>query len=205
MGHIRSIKPEAFLSERLYDAEAEAQLPLRWAYAGLWTQADREGRFPWRPRALKASVLPYDACDFGAVLDALEAHGFIERYEAEGRTWGWIKGFREHQRPNQREPASRLPAAPGDHEGGARARTRTHGPAPAAHERDQDTHAGKGREGKGTEGDRGRAGAEVARGAETEQSRRGGQPPCGGAACDRPLCCDVGLKNHQAKAPAAGR
>lgn len=113
MPRIRSIKPEAFLSERLFDAEsASGGLPIRWSYAGLWTQADREGRFPWRPRTLKAAILPHDEVDFGAVLEVLRAHGFVLRYEADGESWGLIPSFKKHQLPNHREAQSRIPPPP---------------------------------------------------------------------------------------------
>jgi len=113
MPRIRSIKPEAFLSERLFDAEAASGgLPIRWSYAGMWTQADREGRFPWRPRTLKAAILPHDAVDFAAVLEVLRAHGFVIRYEADGESWGVIPSFKKHQLPNHREAKSRIPAPP---------------------------------------------------------------------------------------------
>ena len=48
MARIRTIKPEFFRHEALYEAEHETGLPLRVAYAGLWTAADREGRFQWK-------------------------------------------------------------------------------------------------------------------------------------------------------------
>ena len=57
MARIRTIKPEFFRHEALFEAEHRAGLPLRLAFAGLWTAADREGRFKWRPRQLKLDVL----------------------------------------------------------------------------------------------------------------------------------------------------
>ena len=58
MARIRTIKPEFFRHEALFEAEQATGLPLRVAYAGLFTAADREGRFKWSPRSLKLDCLP---------------------------------------------------------------------------------------------------------------------------------------------------
>jgi len=138
VGRIRTIKPDFFLHEGLFDLEQESGLPVRVAFSGLWTQCDREGRFAWRPRKLKTQVMPYDCVDFSDVLDALEAGGFLVRYEADGEEYGAIPSWHDHQSINQREAESRIPA-PDD----AHARTCTHMNARGE---------GKGREGKGKEG-----------------------------------------------------
>jgi hypothetical protein len=143
MPRIRTIKPEFFQHEALYDAERETGLPLRIAFAGLWTIADKAGRFEWRPRQLKLNVLPYDDCDFSAVLSALESYGFVLRYDVDGKSFGCIPSWDKHQHKNVREPDSTIPApdcqVQAPDEAGARTRQV---PAQAA---------GKGREGKGRE------------------------------------------------------
>jgi len=113
MARIRTIKPEFFRHEELYEAEKKSGLPLRVAYAGLWTVADREGRFRWKPRVLVLDVLPFDDVDFTEVLDALAAHGFIVRYQVGAETFGVIPSFKDHQHVNMREPASHIPAPDG--------------------------------------------------------------------------------------------
>ena len=124
MGRIRTIKPEFFLDERLADLEHETGLPLRLAFAGLWTQADREGRFEWRHRRLKAAILPYDNVDFGAILEALSSAGFVARYTPAGGQepgfFGWIPGFLNHQSINHKEAPSKLPEPPQDCSGFSR-------------------------------------------------------------------------------------
>lgn len=107
MSRIRTVKPELFKHEDLFDAEQNSQLPLRLAFIGLFTVADREGRFKWRPRTLKLDVLPHDFIDFAAVLDALERAGFIERYEVDGEIYGWIPTFTRHQRFSGKESESK--------------------------------------------------------------------------------------------------
>lgn len=109
MARIRTIKPEFFRHYELYLAEKEEGLPLRVAFAGLWTVADREGRFRWKPEELKLDCLPYDDLDFSRVLDALATRGFVEMYTANGAMYGWIPGFKKHQVINAREKGSDLP------------------------------------------------------------------------------------------------
>lgn len=136
MARIRSIKPEFFQHESLYDAERSGGLPLRLAFAGLWTQADRDGRFEWRPRQLKLNILPYDEVDFAEVLDALQKTGFVVRYVVDGKEFGCIPSWLKHQHPNVKEPTSTIPAPSED----------SASTIPA-----QCQSVGKGREGKGRE------------------------------------------------------
>lgn len=106
---IRTVKPEFFAHEDLYDAEIETGLPLRVAFVGLWCCSDREGRFEWRPRVLKIHILPHDDLDFSRVLHALTTRGFVRKYASNGRYFGWIPKFRRHQVINNRERESELP------------------------------------------------------------------------------------------------
>ena len=109
MARIRTIKPEFFKNLKLYELEEETKLPVRVAFAGLWTVADREGRFVWVPRQLKIDCLPYDDVDFSRVLHALTTRGFIKKYVVNNEEFGVIPGFLEHQVINNRESASKLP------------------------------------------------------------------------------------------------
>jgi len=109
VARIRTVKPELFRHEDLFEAEIESGLPLRLAFIGLFTCCDREGRFEWRPRQLKLDVMPYDTTDFSHVLDALERIGLVEKYLADGREIGCIPTFLKHQCPNAREAKSKLP------------------------------------------------------------------------------------------------
>lgn len=144
MPRIRTIKPEFFRHEALFDAEVATKLPLRISFAGLWTVADREGRFRWRPRAIKPDILPYDKIDFAAVMDALAQYGFVTRYEVDGDHFGYIPSFKQHQCINVREAQSILPD-------------------PALHVQEHETHvhAHGEKEGKGKEGEMEGKGKEV--------------------------------------------
>lgn len=109
MARIRTIKPSFFRHEALFEAEQETGLPLRVAFAGLWTAADREGRFKWAPRQLKLDCLPFDDVDFSRVLHALATRGFIAEYEHDGAIYGAIPSWSAHQVINNREAPSDLP------------------------------------------------------------------------------------------------
>lgn len=138
MARIRTIKPEFFTHEDLFNAEKETGFPLRIAFSGIWTICDREGRFKWRPNTIKLSVLPFDEIDFSRVLDALASRGFIEQYATEtGELFGFVPSFLEHQVINNRESQSLIPS-----------------PFDACVTRDPRglcMHMGKGKEGKGKE------------------------------------------------------
>jgi hypothetical protein len=108
VSRIRQIKPAFFKHAELYDAEVSSGLPLRVAFAGLWTVADKRGVFQWS-RNVKPDVLPYDACDMLAVLDALAAAGFILRYEVDGKAYGFIHNFAAHQHFHHHEKDNGFP------------------------------------------------------------------------------------------------
>lgn len=148
MGRIRTVKPETFSHERLFDAEQEFGLPLRLAWIGLWTECDRDGRFAWRPRMLKSRILPYDDIDFSRVLDALATRGFVVKYACNGEEFGFIPSWRKHQVINNREAASTIPEPTENTIESDACPTR------ASRVSETPVHAqaeGKGREGKGKE------------------------------------------------------
>ena len=109
MARIRTVKPDLFRHETLFEAEQRTKLPLRLAYIGLFTACDRDGRFKWKPKTLKLDVLPYDEIDFSRVLDALATRGFVVRYASPQGEIGWIPSFTRHQVINNRESDSQLP------------------------------------------------------------------------------------------------
>ena len=109
MARIRTVKPELFRHEDLFNLEAETSLPIRLSFIGLFTCCDREGKFQWRPKVLKLDILPYDDVDFSRVLDALWSRGFIVKYKVENEFYGQITTFTRHQLINNREMKSVLP------------------------------------------------------------------------------------------------
>jgi hypothetical protein len=154
-GRIRTIKPEVLKDEELWDLGVETGLPVYQAFTGLWCYADSAGRFEWRPRALKAEILPYWEGDFSRVLDALTTRGFLVRYACSGRVYGLVRTFQRHQVINNREAASEIPAP--THEALEMAKQLTRGsrvddacPTPLVHaQADRDRDRDLDREGKG--------------------------------------------------------
>jgi hypothetical protein len=108
MGRIRTIKPEFFIDDDVAAIPAYARL----LFIGLWTCADRQGRLEDRPARIKTQLLPYDDVDVDGLLGTLVARGFVVRYQQEGRRYIAIRSWAKHQRPNQREAESQIPAPP---------------------------------------------------------------------------------------------
>jgi hypothetical protein len=106
---IRTVKPEFFTHAELSDIERISNVPIRLAFIGLWCACDREGRFKWDARRLGVQILPYDHVDFEFILDILKTNGFIEKYEIDGKTYGFVPSFHRHQVINNREQESSLP------------------------------------------------------------------------------------------------
>ena len=125
-----------FTDEDIGDLSFEA----RWLFAGLFTQADREGRLEDRPRKLKVEVMPYDTVNIEHLLRELTEARFITRYEAEGKRYIHIRTFWKHQHFHIKEPPSTLPEPPAPCENGA---STVQAPVPPAR---------RGREGVGREG-----------------------------------------------------
>jgi hypothetical protein len=109
---IRTVKPDIFHDEKLWALGVETGLPIYQGFQGLWCYADREGRFEWRPMALKSLILPYWAGDFEALLDELVRAGMVAKYTVEGREYGLVVNLSVHQAFNAREPHSVLPPPP---------------------------------------------------------------------------------------------
>jgi hypothetical protein len=108
MPRIRTVKPELFMHEGLFEIAKAYQLPLQFAFIGLFTCCDREGRFCWQPRRLKASILPYHEVDMEAVLEIFVRHGFVKKYVHQDLWYGCIPSWSKHQ-VIRHEPESILP------------------------------------------------------------------------------------------------
>ena len=112
-GRIRQLKPDVFFDEDLWALiESHPDQHILQCFEGLWVNADREGRFQWRPAMLKSQILPYWGGDFERALELLRSEGFIVQYVVDGKVYGWIPAFLDHQRPNNREPESVFPPPP---------------------------------------------------------------------------------------------
>ena len=105
MPRARNIKPGFFMNEEL----AECDLAARLVFIGLWSLADREGRLEDRPKRIRAFVFPYENYDVDELLNQLQEHGFILRYEVDGNKYIQVLNFKKHQKPHPREAASDIP------------------------------------------------------------------------------------------------
>lgn len=105
---IRSIKPDFWKSEKVASLPAMARL----LFIGLWNLADDAGRFRAHPSLIQGEVFPYEPnVDVGDHLRRLAAVGLIQVYEVDGRRYGLVVGFAEHQRIDKRM-APKHPAPP---------------------------------------------------------------------------------------------
>ncbi|WP_303828912.1 hypothetical protein [Asticcacaulis taihuensis] len=97
MARIRSVHPGLFT-----DADwVECPIPARLLVIGLWTYADDQGVFVWRPKEIKMAVFPGDSIEIEPLLIDLARNNLIRRYEIDGRSYGAIRNFRRWQRPQK--------------------------------------------------------------------------------------------------------
>ena len=176
MPRIRTIKPEFFKHDELYQAELDFQLPLRIAFIGLWCCADRTGLFKWRPKQLKLDILPYDNVDFNRVLNALMTRGFIVRYAIKEELYGCILSFLDHQTINYQEKRSPIPDY--DEKCIVELSEQEIDALETRLDRDEDANSEnrQGREGKGREGKRKGRGREEAKKTSKKDDERYGMP-----------------------------
>lgn len=108
MARARNIKPGFCKNEDL----AECTVTARLCFALLPMLADRDGRLEDRPKRIKGELFPFDSIEVEPLLAELEQHDLIARYIFNGLGLIQILGFRKHQNPHHREPASTLPPHP---------------------------------------------------------------------------------------------
>jgi len=108
---IRTVKPELARHDLLFEMERDSGIPFRFIWAMWPTVCDREGRFRWKPAALKPDVVPYDeGYDLSRVMDALATRGMFVKYSHENELFGAIPTFPKHQVVNNRERQSAIPS-----------------------------------------------------------------------------------------------
>lgn len=106
---IRTVKPEFWKDP---DSTGRWPVDLKLFYIGMWCIADDQARFPWEPELIAAELFPYDrSADVARLLERLAETGRVVRYELDGRAYGFLPKFLEHQRIN-RPTRSKLPPPP---------------------------------------------------------------------------------------------
>ena len=99
MARIRTIKPDFFRHELLQELESQyGKLKPMLVFVGLWTLCDKNGVFEWRPRQLKLDILPFVDFSMQDTLQLLEKYAFVVGYEVDGKQYGIIPSFNNHQR-----------------------------------------------------------------------------------------------------------
>ena len=86
MARARNIKPALFTNDTLAENDALGRL----LFIGLWTIADFKGDVEWRPKRVKAQVLPYDDCDIEKLAINLDKSGLKRNDSASDRALSLI-------------------------------------------------------------------------------------------------------------------
>lgn len=95
MARIRSIHPTLFTDE----AFASLSMAARVLLLGLWTEADDQGVFDWKPITLKMRIMPVDNVSVPDLLLELEGWNAIKKFEQDGKPFGAIRNFCKFQKP----------------------------------------------------------------------------------------------------------
>ena len=104
----RLLSPGFFLNEELAECDPMARL----LFVGLTLYCDKQGKFEWRPKKIKATLFPYDPCDIHSLLRQLQTPTLIVQYNVNGNEYGIIPKFLDHQNPHKNEKPSSLPDPP---------------------------------------------------------------------------------------------
>jgi hypothetical protein len=95
MARIRSIHPGLFTDEGFVSLSDAAQVFL----LGIWTEADDQGVFEWKPTTLRMRLRPTRDGAVDCLLSELLVANFVRKYEIGSRQYGAIRNFRKFQRP----------------------------------------------------------------------------------------------------------
>nr|WP_295828277.1 hypothetical protein [uncultured Azospirillum sp.] len=106
MARIRSCFPGQWTDEDFVECSPLARLLV----IGLRNEADDQGVFEWKPRALKMRLLPADDINVSDLLEELAAHRQVMPYEVDGKAYGAIRNFVLWQRP--KKPKAIHPVTP---------------------------------------------------------------------------------------------
>lgn len=107
MARSRNIKPGFFVNEDLAEIDPLGRL----LFIGLWTISDHKGDLEWRPKRIKAQLLPYDNCDIKELVNNLDKSRFVTYYSVSSKTYLHINNFSVHQHPhpNEKKKGSDIP------------------------------------------------------------------------------------------------
>lgn len=104
MARLRTVKPEYWTDEMVGQCSIAARL----LFVGTWNFADDHGGLARSAKQLKAQVFPYDNIDCEPLIQELLDAGLLIEYEAEGKKYLHIRGFKKHQKV-EKPAAPRVP------------------------------------------------------------------------------------------------
>lgn len=106
----RNIKPDFFRDAEL----AEVSIEARYLFIGLWCLADRQGKLKDNPKQIRFEVFPETKTkdDINTLLNSLQDHHLITRYEIEKVRYIKVINFLKHQSPHHTEMQSKYPDPP---------------------------------------------------------------------------------------------
>jgi hypothetical protein len=106
----RNIKPDFFRDAEL----AEVSIEARYLFIGLWCLADRQGKLKDKPKQIRFEVFPETKTkdDINTLLNSLQDHNLIIRYESEKVKYIKVINFLKHQSPHHTEMQSKYPDPP---------------------------------------------------------------------------------------------
>jgi hypothetical protein len=110
MARIRSIKPEFWTSQQIVECSTNARL----LFVGLWNFCDDNGIHHAETKRLKMEVFPGDDFTVGQItgwIGELLTVGLLREYEAEGRRYWLVTGWKKHQRIDKPSHKHPLPPA----------------------------------------------------------------------------------------------
>jgi hypothetical protein len=108
----RNIKPGFFMDVDVGECTHAARL----LFIGLWCFSDKQGKFLWEPKRIKAEIFPYDEVNIEKLLSELNQKGFIIKYSVNGKSYGAVLNFSKHQHPHHTEKDSEIPNLPSNGE-----------------------------------------------------------------------------------------
>ena len=76
---------------------------------GLWTEADDQGVFEWKPLTLKARLRPANDGSVEPLLQEISDQNLIKKIEVDGKGYGLVRNFRKFQRPQKPNAVHPLP------------------------------------------------------------------------------------------------
>ncbi len=97
MSRIRSVHPGLFTDEAFVGLSDAAQIFL----IGLWTEADDQGVFEWKPLTLRMRLRPTKDGSVEPLLEELTARNLVREFSHDGRQYGAVRNFQRFQRPKK--------------------------------------------------------------------------------------------------------